>query len=107
MAFTRSSAIAMALSMAACSAGDTAGKDVPVDTTVRLHHVQMKGTHNSFHVATPSNPDPELAISQRPLGVQLADEGVRQVELDLHVDATMSDFDVYHVDGDTGTTCPR
>lgn len=63
----------------------------------RLNHIQMVGTHNSYHIA----PHPSLAAmiriqsaaladsidySHRPLGEQFEHLGIRQVELDLYAD---------------------
>ncbi|NOZ02365.1 MAG: hypothetical protein GXP54_10815 [Deltaproteobacteria bacterium] len=83
-----------------CSSG-TAG----LDDVLRVNHIQIKGTHNSFHTA----PDPFVLIdwdySFAPLDVQLQDQGVRQVELDVHYTPDHG-FDVFHLPQiDQGTTC--
>jgi hypothetical protein len=70
---------------------------VAPDDDLRLNEVQAMGTHNSFHLAPPPDElaklaalDPEQAAqrtySHRPLGEQLADQRVRQLELDVFVD---------------------
>lgn len=73
---------------------------------LRLDHLQIRGTHNSYHRA-PANPLlPEFAVDQPPLAVQLGAQGVRQIELDVH-EAGDGVFAVYHVPGiDEETTCP-
>jgi hypothetical protein len=65
---------------------------------------QAKGTHNSYHQAPEVPLDPSWAYTQPPLGVQLADHGVRQLELDLHLRDGV--YEVFHVAGvDAGTRC--
>ncbi len=82
---------------------------------LQLHHIQVIGTHNSYHLQPP--PDMAAALSaitnrteawdysHAPLDVQL-DRGVRSFELDIHpfVDA----FEVMHVPiVDEESTCRR
>ena len=67
------------------------------DPEVRLNHIQVLGTHNSYHLA-PHAPlidlieqfDPDAALSfeysHRPLAEQFGVLGVRQVELDVFAD---------------------
>ena len=38
--------------------------------------------------------------------MQLASQGVRSFELDLHFDERRREFEVYHASFDEGTTCP-
>jgi hypothetical protein len=66
------------------------------DECVALNHVQVLGTHNSYHIA----PRPELLAAllafdpmfhqieytHPPLAQQLGDEGIRQIELDVYAD---------------------
>ncbi|HEX2578023.1 MAG TPA: phosphatidylinositol-specific phospholipase C1-like protein [Aquihabitans sp.] len=114
-------ALAIALVLAACSDdgdGDAgrdersteAAADRPTTTEgptrtaaspaddLRLHQLQVVGTHNSFHVAAPPEElalltalNPEQAAqrrySHRPLPEQLDDQQVRQLELDVFADA--------------------
>lgn len=81
--------------------------DYPLDDVLRLHHVVMKATHNSYHLANPELDDPEAKISQAPLDVQLEEQGVRAVELDIFRDLNNGGFKVLHVPlVDQGTTCP-
>ena len=81
--------------------------DYPLDDKLRLHHIQVKGTHNSYHL------EPELPIhpghrySHLPLDQQLATQGVRAFELDLHFDNTEQRLAVLHLGVfDEETTCP-
>lgn len=80
--------------------------DYPLDDVLRLHHVQAKATHNSYHVANPELQDPEYKISQKPLDVQLGEQGARGFELDINYNADTGEFRVYHVVLiDEGTNC--
>ncbi|MGB1277022.1 MAG: Ca2+-dependent phosphoinositide-specific phospholipase C [Nannocystaceae bacterium] len=71
---------------------------------VRLHEVQVKGTHNSYHVEPPLPLDGSHEYSHLPLDEQLADQGVRAFELDIH--RGFSELEVYHITViDSVTTC--
>ncbi len=78
-----------------------------LDHVLRLNHIQMLGTHNSFHVAPPAGADltPARDITQSPLTVQLDRQSVRQIELDVHAGGSAG-LAVFHMEGDEGTTCP-
>ncbi|MCB9537611.1 MAG: hypothetical protein H6704_15275 [Myxococcales bacterium] len=74
---------------------------------VRVNHVQMRGTHNSYHLRPP-NTVPDWDYAHEPLDVQLGAQGVRQFELDLHWDRRLEAFRVFHVPGvDAESTCDR
>jgi len=80
----------------------------PLDDVLRYDAVQVKGTHNSYHVETTDIPEWEYTM--QPLDVQLDQQGVRQVELDLNWikddDGVHHHFEVFHVVlADEGTTC--
>jgi len=85
------------------AASTTAGSTTPTSTTVpapidiRLNHVQMLGSHNSFHLV----PEPtlyagiegvsaelarDIEYGHRTLTEQLEDFGIRQFELDVFAD---------------------
>lgn len=77
----------------------------PQDNTLRLNHVQVKGTHNSYHIAGVDTIKP-LAYTHVPLDVQFRTQGVRKIELDTHLNYKTNIFDVYHLGTiDEGTTC--
>ncbi|MEO6418892.1 MAG: Ca2+-dependent phosphoinositide-specific phospholipase C [Polyangiaceae bacterium] len=78
----------------------------PLDATMRINAIQMKGSHNSYHVAQPDQQTQLLDYSHSPLDVQLNSQGVRALELDTHlnVDGT---FDVFHIVGDDTSRCPK
>lgn len=77
----------------------------PMDDSLRLDHLQTKGTHNSYHVETTDGVQ-EWHYTHAPLDVQLDEQGVRKVELDVHWDVTLDAHRVYHVAiVDEGTTC--
>ena len=83
----------------------TTGPGNPLDDVLRLHHVQVKGTHNSYHLEPPLPFDPSHEYSHAPLPEQLESQGVRAFELDVHreVDGTL---EVYHIIGiDNQSTC--
>lgn len=77
----------------------------PLDDALRMNHIQMKATHNSYHLR-PTLQIPAWDYSHAPLDVQLQDQGVRSVELDLHWNAFCERFEVYHLGTiDDLTTC--
>jgi hypothetical protein len=72
--------------------------------SVRLNHVQMIGTHNSYHLAPLIAVDASHRYSHKPLDQQL-EGGVRAFELDLH-GSTDGKIRVYHIQAlDDRTTC--
>jgi len=89
------------------SDGDAdATPNYPLDTVLRLNQIQVKGTHNSYHVF---DNDPIWAFGgeQVALDMQAEKQGVRQFELDVHYKAGRG-FLVYHsVYGDPGTNCEK
>ena len=100
--------------LAACTSdrepGGGGGQAAPayrLDGMLRLNHIQVLGTHNSYHVAPAPGPGltPDRDITQAPLTVQLERQSVRQIELDVHASAG-GPLAVFHVRGDEGTTCP-
>jgi calcium-dependent phosphoinositide phospholipase C len=85
--------------LAACGDSDPPlpGPAYPRDNTLRLNHIQVVGTHNSYHI----QPSPALfeqlrrrlgsladpfEYSHPPLDVQFETQGVRQIELDVFAD---------------------
>ncbi len=87
-----------------------AGKpfEYPLDKMLRLDDVQMKGTHNSYHIEKSDIPEWEYTMA--PLDVQLDAQGVRQIELDVNYLQNDSGdghhFEVFHVPGaDDSSTC--
>src|SRR5690606_6563602 len=76
------------------------------DETLRINHLQVKATHNSYHVASSDGTIPDWSYTHAPLDVQLGEQGVRGVELDLHWDAEAERIEVMHVPLlDAQTTC--
>ncbi len=77
----------------------------PLDNVLRLNHIQVKGTHNSYHVES-EGAMAQWKYTHAPLDVQLQDQGIRQVELDVHWDSDLLAFTVHHIPlADPGTTC--
>jgi hypothetical protein len=106
-------ALALVVTLAACGGGDDGGAGgeaetpattsstapaVAPDDDLRLNQIQVIGTHNSFHRAPPSDELEQLAAldaqaaaeraySHAPIGEQLAEQRIRQLELDVFVDS--------------------
>lgn len=92
-----------AAALAACGGGSGDGTTTTVDRStpddsLRLNEIQVIGTHNSFHVEPPadelqllSDMDPEAAEERSyghpPLGDQLDEQRIRQIELDIFADS--------------------
>ena len=102
--------VAGATACGAESAGDrTPGPpfSYPLDDVLRLNHLQVKGTHNSYHL----KPQEETIIpwnySHLPLDEQFSTQGVRAVELDVSYSAALGYLEVFHLGGglDEQTTC--
>jgi len=72
---------------------------------LRLNHIQMEGTHNSYHIEPLVSPTREYLYTHEPLNVQAAELGVRQFEIDVWWDVREG-LRVYHNQYDSGTTCP-
>lgn len=90
------------------------GPDYPRDDTLRLNHIQVEGTHNSYHIEPPTPLDDSHRYTMPTLGEQLAEHGVRAFELDIHWDNRLEGFRVYHLPGidplsvcDAFTDCMR
>jgi hypothetical protein len=81
----------------------------PRDSALRMNHLQTKGTHNSYHSPTADVAMVmEIDYTDKPLGVQLASQGVRQIELDTHLGPDSAYLEVYHLYLiDEGTTCRK
>ena len=73
---------------------------------LRLDHMQVKGTHNSYHVKPAVVFHASHDYTHASLDVQLEEQGVRAFELDLHLEA--DGFRVYHIAViDAESTCDR
>jgi hypothetical protein len=72
--------------------GETGG---PLDDLLTLEHVQVKGTHNSYHVEPMLPFDASHEYTMPPLDEQLELHGVRAFELDLHRNGDF--LLVYHI----------
>ncbi len=83
---------------------DTDALDEDILTPLRINHLQVKGTHNSYHLA-PNGPTlRQYDYSHEPLEVQAEDFSVRQFELDIWWSPGQN-LQVYHNQYDRGTTC--
>lgn len=73
---------------------------------LRLDHLQVRGTHNSYHLAPADPLSPAFEFNQPPLAEQLGRQGVRQLEFDVHETGDGA-FEVYHVRTvDAESLCP-
>jgi hypothetical protein len=97
------------LSLVGCSEGASPEPPMdvyPLDSTLRVNHIQMKGTHNSYHVQTEGSTIPEHQYTHAPLDVQISQQGVRAFELDTRYDKDTDQFRVFHLGFvDEETTC--
>jgi hypothetical protein len=83
-----------------------AAPEGPLDDVLRVDDLQVKGTHNSYHVEPPDNLVPDWEYTHAPLDVQLEDQGVRALELDAYWDPRCRRYEVFHVGLiDDVTTC--
>lgn len=76
----------------------------PLDTLLRLNHLQVEATHNSYHVYNDGHAD--WRYGHAPLATQLASQGVRGLELDTHFNEACGRYEIYHLTLiDEKTTC--
>jgi Phosphoinositide phospholipase C, Ca2+-dependent len=90
-----------------CAVDNASPRVYPLDDTLRLTDIQVKGTHNSYHI----EPDPlvtaEWGYTHVPLAEQAAFQGVRQFELDAQWEEATGELAVLHVPVlDDQSTCP-
>jgi hypothetical protein len=78
----------------------------PLDNHLRLNQLQIKGTHNSYHKKPRILLHEGWNYSHASLYDQLDGQGVRSLELDLHISRDGKRLEVYHVAVlDEGSTC--
>jgi hypothetical protein len=79
-----------------------------VPSDLRLNHIQIKGTHNSYHQQSLIAFHKSHKYTHLPLTEQLEKRGIRAFELDVHRPTSGSDLQVYHIAVvDSKTTCSR
>lgn len=71
---------------------------------MRINHIQVKGTHNSYHLKPPGPTIRAYDYSHEPLDVQAGQFDVRQFELDVWW-MPGDQLQVYHNQYDSRTTC--
>jgi hypothetical protein len=77
-----------------------------LDDTLRMNHLQLEATHNSYHVKPEKGGHADWQYSHVPLDKQLSEQGVRGLELDTHFNEETCRYEVYHLTLlDEGTTC--
>ena len=75
--------------------------------TLRLNQIQIKGTHNSYHIKPRIAFDKSHKYSHLPLYEQLDERGIRAFELDVHKSGK-GVLEVYHIAViDNRSTCDR
>ncbi|MDP6538834.1 MAG: Ca2+-dependent phosphoinositide-specific phospholipase C [Planctomycetota bacterium] len=91
-----------------CGAGLCASDPLPdaaLPDSLRLDQIQAVGTHNSYHVAPRLALHPSHRYTHAPLTEQLDVQGVRQLEIDVHLREGHS-LEVFHLPViDEGTHC--
>ena len=76
--------------------GDSLFNEDDEKEPLRINHIQMKGTHNSYHVEPLFSPTREYMYTHQTLDLQASEQGVRQFELDVWWDVRGS-LRVYHL----------
>lgn len=90
------------------SLGTAASRTTPptklaLDDVLRVNHLQAEATHNSYHLKGDGK---EWRYEHAPIEKQLAEQGVRGLELDTHYNEACGRYEVYHLTLlDEGTTC--
>jgi hypothetical protein len=80
----------------------------PFDHLLSIEHIQMRGTHNSYHVQPRVPIHDSHRYSHVSLDRQLEEQGVRAFELDVHQGLLNGDLSVYHIAVvDDQSTCSR
>ncbi|HEY8518138.1 MAG TPA: phosphatidylinositol-specific phospholipase C1-like protein [Candidatus Binatia bacterium] len=90
-------ALASAVAVSACGDASSSSRAYPRDDVLRLNHMQVLGSHNSYHI----EPKPALfsllraflgdfadgfEYTHAPLPEQFSNQGIRQIELDVFAD---------------------
>lgn len=79
----------------------------PRDQELALNQLQLKASHNSYHIAPEVTLD-ALRYTHPPLTEQLEQHGTRGFELDTFFSTEKDEFEVFHLFAlDEGTTCRR
>lgn len=74
--------------------------------TIKINQIQLKGTHNSYHLHPPQYVVKDLDYYHSPLTEQFSNKGVRQIELDIHFETATGKFRVFHIPViDENSTC--
>ncbi len=97
--------VGLVLLLAACGSDNDSGSG-DLDAQLRLNQIQVRGTHNSYHIEPRFPFHPSHRYTHAPLPVQFSDQGVRAIELDVHWSTLRQRIEVYHILGiDQRTTC--
>lgn len=108
--FLLSSSLFLFIACGVMETDDTSKFTYPLADTLRINHIQMKGTHNSYHIAPAPFLGEGLEYTLPLIDIQLNEQGVRQFELDVYYDRKNENennrFRVYHIPViDEGSTC--
>jgi len=91
-----------------CPLAGCSSRSASPESDLRLNQIQVKGTHNSYHVAPETYYNKYFDYTMPSLTEQLDTHGVRQFEIDVHYHPAEGRFAVYHTPPmflDSGTTC--
>jgi len=94
--------MALGALLSGCGGDDEASQgstsfSYPKDEDIRINQLQAKGSHNSYHVMPEGMTVKALQYTHAALGKQLAEQGVRQFELDTRWDAEAGEHYVVHI----------
>ncbi|MEZ4432432.1 MAG: Ca2+-dependent phosphoinositide-specific phospholipase C [bacterium] len=88
--------------------GDSGDWPVPDSgpPTLLIHHMQVRGSENSYHLAPDERAPVELQYSHPPFATQLGAQGLRLFDFDTAYNSAAAAVEVYAHDlGDEGTRC--
>ncbi len=101
------SLIILTSSLTGCFGNDSDSfynKDDDIESNLRINHVQMKGTHNSYHLKPIGPTIRSYDYSHLSLDMQAENQGVRQFEIDVWWDIRGQLY-VYHNQYDSRSNC--
>ena len=84
--------------------GDGGGLFDDESEPLRINHIQVKGTHNSYHIEPFGPTVRAYDYTHEPLDVQAREQGVRQFEIDVWWDPR-GELYVYHNQYDVRSNC--
>ena len=102
-----SHALTLLILMLILSLGNKLAANDSIDS-LRLNQIQVKATHNSYHLRPSISPLSQWNYSMPTLHEQLGDYHVRSLELDIHISHDQEEIEVYHIYGiDSNSSCKK